>query len=196
MAWIERRAMPSASTGPYRQDLEDIDMKILGSALIAVVCFTAGPVLAGKKKKEEAAEPAPAAAPAAGGTADCVTNYKQEGNYIAGRRFSTSGFVPNVTTSVAYKRIYQEGVKSGLKLVSGDEKMGAIQFDQPNAGSSWGSTDQVSITWSVFLEAEGKGVRVSISKITPPAYATGKDFQIKSMCAVVDAAAGKPPGKL
>jgi hypothetical protein len=172
-------------------------MKILGGVLIAAaVCFTASPALAAKKKKEEPVEPAPAAAPAAGGAGDCVANYKQEGNYIGGRRFSTSGFVPNVTTSVAYKRIYQEGVKSGLKLVSGDEKMGAIQFDQPNAGSSWGSTDQVSITWSVFIEAEGKGVKVSISKITPPAYATGKDFQMKSMCAVVDAAAGKPASKL
>lgn len=155
-------------------------MKILGSVLIAAVCMAAGPALAGKKEE--------APAPAAG---SCAANYKQEGNYIAGRRFSTWEVVPGVSPSVAYKRIYMEGVKSGLKVTSSDEKMGIIQFEQANAGKSFTSDQIVNLPWSITIEAEGKGSKISITKTTPPAYSTGKDAQIKSMCAVVDAARNK-----
>lgn len=164
-------------------------MKLLGGVLIAAVCLTAGPVLAGKKKTEAAAEPAAAAPVADGG--GCTANFKQEGGYIAGRRFSTWEVVPGVTPAVAFKRIYMEGVKSGLKVTSSDEKMGILQFEQTNAGKSFTSDSIVNLPWSVSIEAEGKGVRISITKTTPPAYATGKDYQIKSMCAVVDAARNK-----
>ncbi len=166
-------------------------MKILGCVLIAAVCMTAGPVLA-KKKKEEAVEPAPAApTAAAAGQSNCTANYKQEGGYIMGRRFSTWDVVPGVTPAVAYKRIYMEGVKSGLKVSSSDEKMGAIVFEQMNAGSSFGSDQMLNIPWNVFIEAEGKGVKISVTKSTPPSYATSKDFQMKSMCAVIDAVRNK-----
>jgi hypothetical protein len=156
-------------------------MKMLGGVLIAAICLSAGPVLAGKKKEE--------AAPAAGGPA-CAANYKQDGNYIAGRRFSTWEVVPGVSPSVAFKRIYMEGVKSGLKVTSSDEKMGIIQFEQVNAGKSFTSEEMVNLPWSITVEAEGKGSKISITKTTPPAYSTGKDAQIKSMCMVVDAARG------
>lgn len=155
-------------------------MKILGSVLIAAVCMAAGPALAGKK------EEAPAGPPGS-----CTANFKQEGNYIAGRRFSTWEVVPGVSPSVAYKRIYMEGVKSGLKVTSSDEKMGIIQFETSNAGKSFTSDQIVNLPWSITIEAEGKGSKISVTKTTPPAYSTGKEAQIKSMCMVVDAARNK-----
>ncbi len=164
-------------------------MKILGCVLIAAVCMTTGSALAAKKKKEEAVEAAPAAA--AAGQSGCTANYKQEGGYLMGRRFSTWDVVPGVTMAAAYKRIYMEGVKSGLKVSSSDEKMGAIVFEQANAGSSFGSDQMLNIPWNVFIEPEGKGVKISVTKSTPPAYATSKDFQLKSMCAVIDGARNK-----
>jgi hypothetical protein len=157
-------------------------MKILGGVLIATVCLTAGPVLAGKKK-EDAAPAAPAGS--------CAANFKQEGNYIGGRRFSTWEVVPGVSQSVAFKRIYAEGVKAGLKVVSSDEKIGSLQFEQTNAGKSFTSEQMVNLPTNVFIEPEGKGVKITVTKTTPPAYSTGKDYQVKTMCMVVDAARNK-----
>ncbi len=158
-------------------------MKILGCVLIAAVCLTAGPVLASKKKEEAAA---------AGGAQGCVTNFKQEGSFMSGRTFSTWDTVPGVSVSTAFKRIYSEGVKSGLKVSSSDEKMGAIVFEQANAGTTFGANaTMVSLPWNVFIEPEGKNVKVSVTKNTPASLASSKSFQIKSMCGVIDAARNK-----
>ncbi len=43
----------------------------------------------------------------------------------------------------------------------------------------------------VLVEADGKGSKITVTKLTPPGYATGEDFQRKSMCAVIEAAAPK-----
>lgn len=161
---------------------EDSAMKTLGCVLIAAVCMTAGPALAGKKKDEAAA-----AADARG----CVANYKQEGSFMSGRTFSTWDVVPGVSLSTAFKRIYTEGVKSGLKVSSSDEKMGSIVFEQANAGTTFGAQNMVSLPWNVFIEPEGKNVKVSVTKTTPASLSSTKEFQIKSMCAVIDAARNK-----
>jgi hypothetical protein len=47
---------------------------------------------------------------------------------------------------------------------------------------------QVDLPWNVTVEEEGAGSKITVSKTTPGGYATSKDFQIKSMCAVIDAA--------
>ncbi len=119
----------------------------------------------------------------------CRVNYKQEGNLLSGRRFSTWDVVPNVSVETAFKRIYVEGTQSGLTVASSDKEMGVISFEQANAGSILGK-GTVSVPWNVSIDAEGTGVKIRVTKLTPPNYNTGKEFQMKSMCGVIDAARG------
>lgn len=119
--------------------------------------------------------------------AACKVNFKQEGGFIAGRRFSTWDVVPGVSIAEAYKRIHLEGVKSGLNVIHGDKEMGTITFEQSNAGVT-NTGAQVDLPWNVTLEDSAESVRVSVSKTTPGGYATSQEFQIESMCAVIDAA--------
>ena len=119
--------------------------------------------------------------------APCKTHFTQEGSFIAGRRFLTWDVVPGVSLADAYKRIHLEGVKSGLKVIHGDKESGTISFEQSNAGVT-NTGIQVDLPWNVTLEESAGGIRISVSKTTPGGYATSQDFQIESMCAVIDAA--------
>ena len=122
------------------------------------------------------------AAPAA-----CEVNYSQEGGFLAGRRFTTWGVVAGVATNDAYNRIYKEGLKSGLTVASADRELGAIAFRQANAGVT-NTGQSVDVPWNVTIEADPAGAKITVSKTTPGGYATSRDFQIRSMCAVIDAA--------
>lgn len=117
----------------------------------------------------------------------CKTNFKQEGKFMTGRSFTTWDTVAGVNVSAAYKRIYAEGTKSGLRVASSDEKAGVIAFEQPNGGVDLAGS-KVDLPWNVVIEAQGKNVKITVTKTTPGGYPTGKDFQITSMCAVIDAA--------
>lgn len=117
----------------------------------------------------------------------CEINYTQEGSFLMGRRFSTWDAVPTATPEVAFKRIYLEGTKSGLKVSHSDKDIGILSFEQSNAGVT-NTGQHVNLPWNVTIEAEGAGSKVSVSKTTPGGYATSEEFQIKSMCAVIDAA--------
>lgn len=117
----------------------------------------------------------------------CQKNYVEEGSFLAGRRFSSWDVVPAVTVEQAYRRIYTEGVKSGLTVASADKDIGIISFAQANAGVT-NTGAQVTVPWNVTLEEVEGGVKVAVVKTTPGGYATSEDFQITSMCAVIDAA--------
>jgi hypothetical protein len=118
----------------------------------------------------------------------CKTNFKQEGKFMTGRSFSTWDVVPGVNVSTAFKRIYTEGTKSGLRVASSDEKVGVISFEQPNGGVDLAGV-KATLPWNVVIEAQGKkDVKITVTKTTPGGYATSQDFQITSMCAVIDAA--------
>jgi hypothetical protein len=134
----------------------------------------------------------PALAPAAAQDKACATNYKQDGGLMAGRRFSTFEVLPDVAPDVAYKRIYQGGIKAGLSVGQADREMGVINFQQTGAGSTIGGKgQQVTIPWNVAIEAEGKGSRITVSKLTPPSYPTSADAQKQMLCNVVDEARNK-----
>lgn len=117
----------------------------------------------------------------------CEANYKQEGSFFAGRRFTTWAELPAVSTDVAFKRVYTEMVKSGLKVASSDKEMGLINGEQSQTLNG----AQVTLPWNVAIEQRGKGAKITVSKMTPGGYATGKEYQIRSMCYIVDTAAGK-----
>lgn len=118
----------------------------------------------------------------------CKTNFKQEGKFMTGRSFSTWDVVQGVNVSTAFKRIYTEGTKSGLRVASSDEKVGVISFEQPNGGVDLAGV-KATLPWNVVIEAQGKkDVKITVTKTTPGGYATSQDFQITSMCAVIDAA--------
>lgn len=119
--------------------------------------------------------------------AACKINFIQEGTFMGGRRFSTWDVLPEVTFAEAYNRIQVEGVKSGLKVVHGDREIGTLSFEQTNAGVT-NTGLQVDLPWNVTIEEAADAIRISVSKTTPGGYATSKDFQIESMCAVIDAA--------
>ncbi len=122
----------------------------------------------------------------------CETNYKQEGGFMAGRRFSTFETLSDVKRDVAYKRIYQGGVKSGLTVAQADKEMGIINFQQSGAGTTFGGNGQaVSVPWNVNIEEDGAGSKITVTKMTPPSYPTSADAQKKMMCGVVDEARNK-----
>jgi hypothetical protein len=115
----------------------------------------------------------------------CETNYKKEGSFFAGRRFMTWGEVSKPPEQ-AFKLIYQESVKSGLKVVNSDKDMGVLSLEQNVQLDG----KQVSLPWNVLIEASGKGSKISVTKTTPSGYATGEDFQIRSMCSVISSGEG------
>jgi hypothetical protein len=117
----------------------------------------------------------------------CKTNFKQDGSFMSGRTFTTWDVVQGVSVSAAYKRIYTEGTKSGLRVASSDEKAGVISFEQPNGGVDVGGA-KATLPWNVVIEPQGKSIKISVTKTTPGGFSTSKDFQITSMCAVIDAA--------
>ena len=118
----------------------------------------------------------------------CKTNFKQQGKYMTGRSFTTWETVPGVSVSTAFKRIYAEGTKSGLRVVSSDEKSGVISFEQPNGGVDLGGA-KATLPWNVVIEPQGKKeVKITVTKTTPAGFSTSTDFQITSMCAVIDSA--------
>lgn len=117
----------------------------------------------------------------------CEAHYEQGGNFLAGRTFTTWDVVPGVAPATAFARIQVEGVKSGLRVGSSDKGAGILTFEQ-NASHKG---QNVSLPWNVVIEAEGKGSKITVTKTTPPGYASSKEFQITSMCAVIDAARAK-----
>ncbi|MGN6151379.1 MAG: hypothetical protein ACTHOH_05125 [Lysobacteraceae bacterium] len=118
----------------------------------------------------------------------CKTNFKEEGRFITGRRFTRFDTVTGVNVSTAFKRIYAEGTKSGLRVVSSDEKAGVISFEQPDGGSTLGG-GTANLPWNVVIESAGKkDVKITVTKTTPGGYSTSTKFQIESICAVIDAA--------
>lgn len=116
----------------------------------------------------------------------CKTNFKQEGKFTTGRTFTTWDVVTGVNVSTAYKRIYAEGTKSGLRVASSDEKAGVISFEQPNGGVDITGA-KATLPWNVVIEPQGKNVKITVTKTTPGGFSTSTDFQITSMCAVIDA---------
>ncbi len=115
----------------------------------------------------------------------CKTNFKQTGKFLTGRSFTTWDVVKGVKVSAAFKRIYAEGTKSGLRVVSSDERAGVISFEQPNGGNDL-SGAKADLPWNVVIEPQGKDIKITVTKTTPGGYATSTNFQMTSMCAVID----------
>lgn len=118
----------------------------------------------------------------------CEEHYVKNGGYLSGRQFSSWDVAPNVAPADALKRIHAEGVKSGLKVANIDRELGSLSFEQVASGSG----GPVNLPWNVLIEPEGTGSKITVAKTTPPGYATSEDFQIKSMCAVIEAGQGTP----
>lgn len=114
----------------------------------------------------------------------CEANYKQEGSYLAGRRFSTWGDVEGTSVPAVFKKLYTEAVKSGLRIASADREMGLISAEQLTSDGR----AQIAIPWNIAIEKVATGTRVSVSKTTPPGYATGQEAQMKMMCSVITSA--------
>lgn len=119
--------------------------------------------------------------------APCEVHFTEEGSFLMGRRFATHDIVPAVNAMDAFRRISVEGVKSGLKLANANKDLGILSFEQANAGVT-NTGQQVNLAWNVTIEEAQGGTKVTVSKTTPGGYATSTDFQIRSMCAVIDAA--------
>jgi len=117
----------------------------------------------------------------------CEEHYEKNGSYFGGRQFSTWDVAPAVSPADALKRIHAEGVKSGLKVGSMDREAGTVTFEQVASSSG----NPVNLPWNVMIEPEGAGSKITVAKSTPPGYATSESFQIKSMCAVIEAASPK-----
>lgn len=114
----------------------------------------------------------------------CETNYKQEGGFLTGRTFTTSADVQGTTAAAAFKKIYLGAAKSGLRIASADKDIGVISAEQVSNDSK----GQITVPWNITVEQIKGATRVSVSKTTPPGYATSAGAQMQGMCAVVQAA--------
>jgi len=115
----------------------------------------------------------------------CEANYTQEGGFIAGRTFSSWGDVA-VPADVAYKRIYMEMMKAGLKIASSDKDLGMLTGEQHVTVQG----KPTALPVNVVIEESGAGSKVTVTKTTPSGYATSKGYQIEYLCQLIDTAAG------
>lgn len=114
----------------------------------------------------------------------CEANYKQEGGFLTGRRFSTWGDVSGTSVAAVYKKLYTEAVKTGFRIASADKEMGLISAEQLTSNGK----GQIAIPWNFAIEQVKTGTRVTVSKTTPPGYATGEDAERRMLCSVIDSA--------
>lgn len=61
-----------------------------------------------------------------------------------------------------------------------------ISFEQSNGGVDLSGAKAI-LPWNVVIEPQGKNVKITVTKTTPGGFSTSTDFQITSMCAVIDA---------
>ena len=122
---------------------------------------------------------------AAAAKPQCEANYTQEGGFIAGRTFNTWGDV-GVPAATAYKRIYAGMMKSGLKIASSDKELGMLTGEQHVTVQG----KPTSLPLNVIVEEAGAGAKITVTKTTPSGYATSREFQVQSLCAVIGFAAG------
>ena len=64
------------------------------------------------------------------------------------------------------------------------EEQGLISAEQLSSDGS----QQIIVPWNFAIEPVKGGTKVSVTKTTPPGYATGADAQMKMMCSVIDSA--------
>ena len=117
----------------------------------------------------------------------CEANYKQEGSFFGGRRFSTSDVLAGVGRDDAFRRIYAELVKSGFKVGTSDKEMGMLTTEYVATHNN----ASIALPLNVVIEPAGTDIKVTVNKTTPGGYATSQEFQIRQMCEVIAAARGK-----
>ena len=117
----------------------------------------------------------------------CEVNYKQEGSFFGGRRFSTSDVMAGVGKDDAFRRIYAELVKSGFKVGNSDKEMGMLTTEYVATHNN----ASITLPLNVVIEPAEKDIKVTVNKTTPGGYATSREFQIRQMCEVIAAAKGK-----
>ena len=117
----------------------------------------------------------------------CEVNYKQEGSFLGGRRFSTSDVLAGVGKDDAFRRIYAELVKSGFKVGTSDKEMGTLTTEYVATHNN----TSIALPLNVVIEPAGTDIKVTVNKTTPGGYATSREFQIRQMCEVIAAAKGK-----
>ena len=147
-------------------------MKTIKRALSLVLCGLAATAVA----KDGDAGPA---------RRQCEANYSQEGGFIAGRTFSSWGEVA-VPMGTAYKRIYMEMMKAGLKISSSDKELGMLTGEQHVTVQG----RPTALPVNVVIEEAGAGAKVTVTKTTPSGYATSKGYQIEYLCQLIETAAG------
>lgn len=114
----------------------------------------------------------------------CKTNFTQEGGLLSGRTFTTWEVLPTVKPGDAFSRIQAGGIKAGLRVGAADKSAGILSFEQTGTLRR----TPINLPWNVVIAAEGKGSKITVSKSTPSGYASSKDSQLGSMCAVIDSA--------
>lgn len=114
----------------------------------------------------------------------CEANYQQQGGFLTGRTFSTWGDVAGSTQAAAFKKVYLVAAKSGLRIASADKDIGVISAEQVSNDAK----GQMTVPWNITVEQVKGMTRVSVSKTTPPGYATSAEAQMQGMCAVIEAA--------
>jgi len=124
-----------------------------------------------------------ASGPAFADIAQCDANYRQEGSFLTGRRFTTYGDVP-IAPAKVFKTLYAEVLKTGFRVAASDKDMGTINAEQLTSDGA----QPVTIPWNIIIEAKNGGSRITVAKSTPPGYATSEKAQHAMMCSVIDSA--------
>lgn len=115
----------------------------------------------------------------------CETNFTKKGNFFKGSTFKTWANVEGVSTSDAYKKVYQYMAKDGWKLSPSDKELGIISASQE---VSFGNGKSAPL--NVVIEDDGGSTKISMNYSVSGGVTSPKKAVLKSFCETI--ASAKP----
>lgn len=113
----------------------------------------------------------------------CETNFTKEGSFFKGKTFKTWAEIEGVSSTDAFKKIYQHIAKDGWKISSSDKEMGIISAGQD---VSYGNGKTAPL--NVIIEESGENSKVSISYSISGGVSSPEKAVIESFCKTIAAA--------
>jgi hypothetical protein len=113
----------------------------------------------------------------------CEANFTKEGSFFKGRTFKTWADVEGVSSTDAYRKVYQQIAKDGWKISSSDKELGIISAGQD---VSYGNGKTAPL--NVVVEESGSNSKISISYSISGGVSSPEKAVIDSFCKTIGAA--------
>lgn len=110
---------------------------------------------------------------------ECESNFDTEGNFLAGKRFTTHSVVANISYAKAYDSLYKVMVSDGYYIQSADEKTGVISASQ-NV-----SLSDKKAPLNALVEKQADGIKISLFFVAPSGVFTPEDGARSEFCRII-----------